>query len=76
MQKAHASDVRVSALWRDIQTNFKVDSNGLQTVEKQTTHLTLEADVVANGTAGLAGEICVSKLAQFLAKFILNRFVR
>lgn len=37
---------------------------------EQTTHLILEADIVVNGTAGLAGEICVSKLAQFLAKFI------
>lgn len=31
---AHVCDVRASVLWRDVQTNLKVDSNGLRTVER------------------------------------------
>lgn len=72
MTTAHVCDVRVSVLWRDVQTNLKVDSTACRRWIEQTTLLFSEVDIVADGTASVKGEICVLKLVELLAKFRYN----
>lgn len=65
---AHVCDVRASALWRDVQTNLKVDSNGLRTVERVDAAFVFQRFTLWLTTLLVLKVRFISRLVEFLLK--------